>query len=151
MTNSAIALYNATPQEELGGESPNDVVYGVPRESRPASSSAVLGGKGGGRLPTSTGEVLRDINERIERLPARIVSKRGPLGPGIPEQGSSCVVTREENKWLSAETDPSVTHPKGREVESCLGNLFLDGHGQAGVWHQTPKIRCHVSYWLDSF
>ena len=19
------------------------------------------------------------------------------------------------------------------------------------VWHQTPKIRCHVSYWLDGF
>ena len=41
VTNSAIALYNATPQEALGGVSPNDVVYGVPCESRPASSSAV--------------------------------------------------------------------------------------------------------------
>jgi hypothetical protein len=42
VTNSAIALYNATPQEALGGKSPHDIVYGLPSESAPASSSATL-------------------------------------------------------------------------------------------------------------
>ena len=43
VSNSAIALYNSTPQWALSGESPNDLVYGLPSESRHASSSAASG------------------------------------------------------------------------------------------------------------
>ena len=87
-SNSAIARYNSAPQWALGGESPNDLVYGLPSESRHASSSAPLGEQEGAPrtrilaftsevdnvddvFPKSTREVVRNINERIEEIPAR--------------------------------------------------------------------------------
>jgi hypothetical protein len=86
----------------------------------PRSQGASDFAAGGATLPKELVEKVKPTNV----LPVRIVSKRGPLGPGIPEQSSSSVImiTRDEHKWVCTETDPCRFAPKDASKRVLWGN-----------------------------